>query len=233
MKQEPKISQTLREIKERVDLLEGLLKDQDLKNYIILEGKSYGTYSYPDLLVSMEKTHFDNNWHQAHEELNKENEFMLTIRQYIDFINLLKSGNAFDGRGNKVHNNKLDSILDEILTVRDPWRAEHLDARFDVNFINYNHRVINGKLEAQTSEPLEDCLMTDKTSGISLDYWLKSATKQGLPPVNTPDGDLWYWHPRNDTVAGFYAGSSRVYLFCNKNPLGSDASLGVRPARKK
>ena len=212
------------------------------ESYIILPERSHGTYSYPDLLVSMEKIHFDNNWYQAHEELNKENAFMLTIRQYIDFINLLKSGDAFNEKGNKVHKNKLDSILDEILTVRDPWRAEWLDAKFNKIskgllkgsewIINY-HTINNGSLIPLKLELLEDCLMTDKLPGINLDYWLKNATKQGLPPSNTPTGDLWYWHPIDEAVAGFCAGSIGVSLSCYGNPLSSDASLGVRPARKK
>ena len=106
---------------------------------------------------------------------------MLSIRQYIDFLQLLKSGNVYDGRGAKLANGRVNEILDEILTKRDPWRAEWLDAYFkDVNgalHINYEHRNVNGQLKPQRNEPLENCVMEDAYVN------LFSANRQGLPTV--------------------------------------------------
>ncbi len=62
------------------------------ESYIILPSRTHGSYGYHDTLVSMEKNHHNKNWSQAHEVLHQEGAFMLTMRQYVDFINLLKSG---------------------------------------------------------------------------------------------------------------------------------------------
>ena len=85
----------------------------------------------------------------------------------------------------------------------------------------------------QVTEPLEDCLMRDKTPGIDLDYWLNNATSQGLPTQNIPDGDLWYWYPAIGTVAGFSVDSGGAVLYCVRFPQYSDSSLGVRRAKIK
>ena len=207
------------------------------EQYIILEARTHGTYSYPDILIDRERSHQGTDWFQAHEALHQENAVMLTIRQYVDFINLLKSGKAFDGGGNKVPKQKLDDILDDMLTKRNPYRAEWLDADFKLHgkllYIHYNHRTINNKLEPQTKEQLDpNTLMQDKTPGISLEDWLKNATFQGLSHKNIQDGDLYYWFPRsgNNSVAWFGADADRVDLGCDGNPQSSSVGLGVRRA---
>jgi len=139
---------------------------RNAENYVILPGKAHGSYSYPDLVVAVEKTHLGSNWNQSHEALHRENAFMLSIRQYIDFLQMLQSGTVYNGRGTKLASGKVNEILDEILTKRDPWRAEWLDAYFkevnDALNISYEHRIVNGQLKPQKSEPLERCLMKNR-----------------------------------------------------------------------
>ena len=207
------------------------------KQYIILPGKTHGTYSYPDLLVSAEKRYHGKNWNQAHEELHKENSFMLTIRQFADFLNLLKSGNAFLGNGNKADSKLLEDVLDEIITARNPWRSEWLDADFKIIneklHINYGHEMKNKILVPGYSEETIGCLMQDKTPGIDFANWLKNADYHGLPKTSIKDGSLYYWHPRqdNNSVAGFNSFSGRAYLDCYGDSQFSGSALGVRPAK--
>ena len=128
----------------------------------------------------------------------------------------------------------LDSILDEMLAVRDPWRAEWIDADFKVkNDVLYLNSAHDSNLTPQYSEPLEDCLREDKEPGIDLDYWLKNATSQGLPPKNIPDGDFYYWAPMrdNNSVAGLNAGSYWAILYCDRDPANSGGRLGARAAK--
>ena len=205
--------------------------DINPEDYIFLEGKT-GKYGYPDTLVAMEKSLFDMDWNEQHEQLSQNGMHMLTIRKFADFLTLLKTGKAYDGKGNRISQQKIDSILDDITAVRDPWRGEYLDAYFEekngVLHINYNHRIQNGKLIALNSEPLEECLMRDKVPGINLDSWLKTADKHGLPTTRTKNGDLWYWHPRKNRVAGFYVYSNWAVLNCYWDPWYSNSSHGVR-----
>src|SRR3989344_5409991 len=148
---------------------------------IILPGKEYSNYSYPDLLVSMNRTYYKagKDWYDSHKQLQSKDNFMLTIRQFVDFINLLKSGKVYNGLGKEISQRRIDSILDDVLAQRGPCRAEWLDTKFklvnDVLHINYNHRHVNGQLRPQNSKPLEECLMQDKLPGISLDHWLSNA----------------------------------------------------------
>ena len=75
--------------------------------------------------------------------------------------------------------------------------------------------------------------MQDKTPGISLDHWLSNANSQGLPIPNTNNGDLYYWHPRDNSVARFGSDSGWAGLNCVGGPGDSCPALGVRGARKK
>src|SRR3989344_2629032 len=70
----------------------------DPQNYLILEGRSHGKYSYPDLLVSTERIHQNKDMAQTWESLRKEDSFMLTIRQYVDFLNMIRVGEAYNGK---------------------------------------------------------------------------------------------------------------------------------------
>ena len=205
----------------------------DAGKYLILEGRKHGSYEYPDLLVGMERDYLGKDWNDAHTALNQNNSYMLTIRQFVDFLSLLKSGSAYDGKGNKVDKRKLDSILDEIVTVRNPWRSEWLDAKFKNGNIIYHNLVGNPSSLVEVREPLSAYLDKDKTPGINLDNWLKEANQHGLPKKTVDKGKMYYWAPADGAVAGFLADSVRALLYCGRDPTDTNASLGVRPVRKK
>ena len=101
----------------------------DPKSYVTLPGRSYGNYSYPDLLVSMEKSHHDKSWDEASKALHEKGEFMLTLRQLVDFLNLLKSEKIYNGLGNEIDSSITDNIRNEILETREPLRGEWLDLK--------------------------------------------------------------------------------------------------------
>ena len=202
------------------------------ESYILLPARAHGSYEYPNILVAKQGSLQGKNWHEAQEALKAEGKFMPTIRQYVDFLNILKSGVAYDGTGALMQKQELNSILDDILKVRSPWRTEWLDASFSKQgeqlYITY-HKFNQGKLEQVTEpEPLQACLMKDKTPGISLDNWLQSSPEQGLPSSDTKEGSLYYWHPRENHVARFGADSDGAGLDCVRGPRGSSSALGVR-----
>ena len=209
------------------------------EKYIILDGKNYGSYSYYDTLISTERTHLGKNWRDSQAGLASEGAFMLTVRQFADFLSLLKSGNAYDGTGRKIAKGKLTTLLKDIVEVRDPYRAEWLDADFKVVsgdlHINYEHQLVGGILKPTYSEPLESFLMEGKQPGIDLNDWISRATKQGLPPTDVKNGRLWYYSPMDDnkSVALFYAYSGGAGLGCGRDPAGTYPSLGVRAVRAK
>ena len=209
------------------------------ETYLVLPGKSHGSYSYPDLLVPTQRTHLGETWDQVSQSVPREG-IMLTIRQYADFLSHLKSGRAvYDGKGARFDQSKVNALLDDILTVRSPYRAEWLDAKFSKMGLvraTWNityHKIENDGRLTEVTEPLQDCLRENKTPGINLEYWLNNATQQGLPPKDTPNGNLYYWNPSDGRVARFGADSDGVDLGCNWDPRYSDGGLGVRVAKIK
>ena len=203
------------------------------ENYIILEGRTHGKYNYEDLIVSKTVYHKNKNWNQAHELLHQDGEYMLTIKQFVDFLTTLKSRNAYDGKGNKISSSELENIFNEITEVRAPWRAEWLDAKFEDTNILYGHRIQNGILVPTYTQQLEAHLSQNKTPGIDLQDWLTNANEHGLPIEKTKNGKLYYWSPANNSVARFIAYSDWALLDCSGGAEGSYTSLGVRPSRKK
>jgi len=188
-----------------------------------------------DLYVAKERTLNGKNWYETHEELHKQGLQMLTIPEFIKFIKYLKRGIRHPRYQNRKDSER---ILDEILTVRNPLRGEWLDANFQIIneklYINYNHRTINGELKPLNSEPLKNCLMQNKfydTKGIDLDHWLKHPTKQGLPQRKTQNGEMGYWYPKENCVAGFIADSGVAGLSCRWGPSSQHSSLGVHAAK--
>jgi len=208
----------------------------NLSDYLILDGRTHGTYSYPDLLVARELSKKGNNWTDTQTELHNEGSYMLPIRQFADFLIMLQSGKVYDGTGSQLRSQEVTKLLNNIIEVRDPWRSEWLDAKFskqnDQFRITYHKIKQDGTLEKVT-ESLEDCLITDKQPGIDLSSWLSTATSQGLPKKSTSDGSTWYWSPRDGAVARFDAITYWAGLGCSGGPNGTGASLGVRIVRKK
>ena len=193
----------------------------DLSEYILLPKHN--------IYVAKEITLEGKDWTQAHKEAQKQEARMLTLREFTDFLLLLKTGKAEDGLGNKISKSELDILYLDITEVRAPYRAEWLDAFFDnikgIKHINYNHKFLNGKFEATKSSPLETCIM--KNCKVELN----SFNKQGLP---TKEGtDFSYWCPIDGRVAWFDADAGGAGLGCDGIASGSYAYLGVRLVREK
>jgi len=133
-----------------------------------------------------------------------------------------------------------DTLKDqEITEIRDPYRAEWLNARFnereDGMYIISEDALIKGKYKDQEIK-LDNCLMLDRClmrdRYISLDRYLDSITLHGLPPANIPNGNLNYWYPRDSSVAHLNAISRGAGLICCQDPAFSYFGLGVFGARK-
>jgi len=203
----------------------------NLEKCIILEGRTHGSYSYPDLLVDMERTHlglgykkvvdrdvdYSNQFSQRNHTrraLRDKEEFMLTLRQFVDFLKLLKSGtnvynNVYNGAGKKLDIKVVNSVLDDILGVRAPYRGEFFDDGFNERRVEpligrYARYVVDidyFKIDTEGNlysiqEPLKKCLMKDEEQAIYIDSWMEHATNQGLPHKRAKcppkkEGNFW------------------------------------------
>jgi len=181
----------------------------DIKDYIYVPSIN--------LYISKEKILHNNDWNDTHKKLKDQGLRMPTIPEFLEFIKHIKSN---------PNNQEYGLIIKEILEVRSPWRSEWLDAYFEQEnnqfYIYTNNKTIK--------QPLESCLMEDKTPGIDFSDLLDNPTKQGLPKSNVKDGNLYYWHPRNGTVVGF---SAWAVLDCSRDPQFSSSAFGVRRTKIK
>ena len=187
----------------------------DLSRYVYTP--STGIYN------AKERTIYGETWPETHFKLQAQGLRMPTIHEFKEFLKYMKHG--YPDRA------EADSILDDILTVRSPWRAEWLDARFEekngILHVNYCHKVQGNKLVAQYSMPLEVCLVKNKFAGIDLEEWLNNSTQQGLPKQDIKKGALYYCSPTKDNVARFIADLVGAYFDCDRNQQDPYGSLGV------
>ena len=178
-----------------------------------------------NLQVAKQRSHLSKNWFESHEALQKNGERMLTIPEFIEVLKYTKQNNQ--------------DIYNEITQIKSPWRAEWLDADFKRKdgklYINSNHVYQDGNLSPRSSQILQKNTITeDRTPGISLDSWIDSPTKQGLPSKKTESGKLHYGAPMkdNNSVARFGAGDDGACLYCGRDPSGRGSLLGVRAAKQ-
>ena len=171
--------------------------------------------SSANLYFAKQRTHLNLNWDQTHETLAQEKLRMPTIEEFRKTLNYLKNSQE----------QEYQELYNEITEVRSPWRANWLDAYFEKRKDGFYILTANKK----KAEKLENCLMKNKTPGISLEQWISSTniTSQGLPSPNIDDGDLYYWCPENGKVARFFADSGRAGLNCFRDPDYRDSNLGV------
>ena len=160
--------------------------------------------------------------------------------QFADFYLLLKSGQAQDGTGRQVPKEELENILDEIFTIRDPWRSEWIDADFKVcdsngkvtrldskagqMYLLTDHKLdAKGNLISQTGHNIQDHYSKE-----SQRFDFNDLDKTGIP--SKKGSDFTYWRPSrdNNSVARFNAVSGNANLVCNWYPSYAFDSLGVR-----
>ncbi len=180
-----------------------------------------------NLYVAKEKKLHGENWFNSNRKLQANRERMLNVPEFVEFL--------------KYSKDNFPEVYEEITGLRNPVRAEWLDADFKMKnrelYVNSNHILEeDGKLNPGNSKMLDkSTLMKDKIPGISLEDWIASPTKQGLPHKNVALGSLFYWFPRgdNNSVAWFGAGSGWVGLVCYKHPFNRNDYVGVRAAKKQ
>ena len=176
-----------------------------------------------NLYLSKEVSHKGKSWNECHEILSKEDAFMPTIYHFKEFLKYMREN---PNGTNDASGSEIETILDEILTVRDPWRAEWLDAKFEKRKDGLYLLTKQG-----SPEKLTDYLDKTRNPGIDLDDWLENANSQGLPSSKTKDGKLYYYAPVDGRVARFDADSDGAYLGCDDGvPVSRSDSLGVRRA---
>ncbi len=181
-----------------------------------------------NIFVAKEVTLKEKNWYTSHEAAQDLNGRMLTLREFIDFLLLLKSGDAKDGEGNPISKSVLTHMYRKIVDTHEPYRGEWLDARFTKSrgdlIINYNHKkLITGRLRSLLPTKLERTLEHLRSNSL---VDLNQFNKQGLP--EKAGSDFFYSSPKEGLVASFSCSSVFAGLDCRKDPEGLAIYVGVR-----
>ena len=215
-----------------VNQVTGTNPPKNPEDYLILETVDSKNNKI-GLYVAKDKDFFGKNWYEAHQELSKEGYQMLTIRQGIDLIKMLKSKKVYDGLRAKLNDAEIAQLLNEIIELRSPWRAEWLDARFAQE--NNEWYLFQGhKYDVSKQGKLEDKVVAKSRIKVSplienIKFDLKDVNQYGLPTKK--GSELDYWYPTNGSVARFNAGSYVAGLNCSWGPSYSYRALAVRRAK--
>ncbi len=143
----------------------------------------------------------------------------------------------YDGRGKPLKREESTNLYNYFTTAFEGGCWTWLDAKFvkGKGFkkldLQTNHRVdASGNLTFQ-QVPLEECVWED----VYVDLIQDKFNKQYLPTAQQKSADqnykvnqnIYFFHPRKDAIAWFVTGSVWAWLYCDGDPSGSVAWLGV------
>jgi len=153
----------------------------------------------------------------------------------VDLLTLMQSGRIHDGTGRVIEGRELEKLWRDFMGVkRIEHRVEWIDTRFIDKcqpgnlVINYDHRLVNDKLQPEVSMPLAaDSL--DKEVQVSLGYF----DQQGMPTLEVPSGEIRFFPPfwDDESVTSFGSVGMGAFLRCNTNPHFKSPEIGIRPVK--
>jgi len=176
-------------------------------------------------------------WMESHKVLQNlsTRHIMLNPRRFVDFLDLLVSGEVYDGNGDKIPEEGISAILEQIIGETDCPKSEYLDMYF-VNQMgymvaNYNHVVLENGLIPGKAELLKNCSIISSVSR-DLYHLINNSNEQGLPNkefAGKPRINLYYNPPKNNHVAAFRSVSFTTILDCDVSLNYQAPIQGVRP----
>ena len=225
-----------------VDFKEGRINESEVQDILILHDFYPGDIEFEELLrknspenslmrdsrfvyvpsikcyVAKERSLFGKNWTEANEELHKQGFQMPTAYEFRAFLRFARDSQDY----------KYKKLFGKLTRSQDLTRQEWLNARFERKSDGLYSITFEGQ-----EQKLDDCLMEDRKPGTSLDGWVDSYTKHGLPSAKNPGGSLYYTYPREKSSVMFSAYSRirtglEVGLICDGFAPMSLDSLGVR-----
>ena len=178
-----------------------------------------------NLYVAKERSLLGKNWYDSHKELHKQELRMPTLPEIGETIFYLRDNQ---------NNPELKQVYDDILKkTQSGWHGEWVNAKFKIDDKKYVQTVTgidsNGELVYSN---LEEITCFDNNCYVDITTQ-NNVDKQGLPTVKSSDNsykqgeNLYFWYPRDGSVAGFVADSDRAGLGCDGGPGGRDDALGV------
>lgn len=212
--------------------------DLDLKNYIILEGRVHQgnriteKQSYNDMLVSIYPYRRNYTYPESVNVLEKEQAYGLRLRQFVDFLKLLRTGKAYNGEGKIIPEYRINKIYSKITNGK-KRHTEWIIGNFEnkksngerddsstLSLISKDY-VRNEHIEIPNQIGFYVGMNTDieifKGKFIDMDDWINRADWLGFPPRDVKEGLTAYLPPT----------SEQQYRFC----LTADGQTQLRCCR--
>jgi len=178
------------------------------------------------------------NWMESHKVLQTltTRHIMLTPRRFVDFLEMLITGEVYDGNGEKIQKEESDLILENIIGLSENPKSEYLDMYFTsqqgICVANSNHAVSDDGLMPELTEILENFCQVQGTS-FDLYHWVENSNRQGLLKAvfdGKPKLNLYYNPPKVGSITVFRAVSFTTCFDCDISPHKYYAPVqGVRP----
>jgi len=187
--------------------------------------------------IAIGKTGFNKNHKEQNISLLEKGLRMSNIPQYMEFHNAVidaykNNKPLFNSEGNGISRNVIRDLYRQVTS--DEW--VNLNAEFEKSSsgiytlseavgLNKNKEIIYDS--RKISVPIQDDIYVNP----------KNLTKEGLPKEKASNQEfergekIYFYYPRNNSVAGFYAVPVRSGLYCGRYPLFSDSVLGVRATK--
>jgi hypothetical protein len=189
--------------------------------YLHMPARYHQDFSYNDCIVSARRTDGRCNWYSAQKSLFTSNQNMLTLRMFVDFLSILRSGKVYGSDGySRVSHRVVDAIVQDVLGSPG---AEWLDTYFfcaakqKVSFAHENFTIHH--------ESTLGSYRKQSVGGISFANWVEHATIEGLPSHDCSDGGVRYFPPSPRSVCSFEHDGSSVRLNCSANQKEARASF--------
>ena len=195
--------------------IQNIREQRNLGEYIEFPGAVHGVYTRPNLLVPF-RPNFSAYWEDAHLELIRLNARMLTPRDFVDFLIMLKRGTANNGNGKPIGVNALTGLLNSLINS-DEFDRELFDARFRTAgaeiIMEYSHTMLSGRIK-----PRHTITLTKYARGRGK-IGLLGVNDLGLPGTHAGDtgiGNQYYFSPLKgkDTVTTFSCRNRVAELDC-------------------
>ncbi len=215
-------------------------KRLNLEEYVYLPsrehqgGLGHQHQSYADMFVSMDVDPLPYTNKEGYSHLAEQGAYMLRMRQFVDFLQVLQSGKALDGRGKRIPQSKLKEIYQTLLKGRNKGRYLHdewINAQFKqasdasacVSLISEDF-VRGSHIEIPYEYSLYPGMSTNTEiyhkRDISVHDWIARADWLGFPPKDvkkaTFEGYLNYFPPNIGKQYRWLSCNEVMYLKCEE-----------------